>query len=91
MYMYSQTSNKGPSEKGTTYLQRHFHSNIPNCVHVHVHVYMQYIFNFQKEDNLPTRNKMAGPKVSFAWRFHCIPIGYTLHVHIYSLLYCICI
>ncbi len=32
---------------------------------------MQYIFSFRKEDSLPTRDKMSGPKVSFTQRFHC--------------------
>ena len=31
---------------------------------------MQYIFNLRKEDNLPTRDKMASPKVSLIRRFH---------------------
>ncbi len=37
---YSRTSNKGPSEKGTTSLQR----TVPK-------VYLQYIYNFRKKNN----------------------------------------
>ncbi len=49
---------KGPSEKGTTSLQR--------TLLIFPKVYVQYVFNFQNMDNLPTRDKMAGPKVSFS-------------------------
>ncbi len=53
--MYSGTSNKGPSKKGTISLQRTLPISPKD-------------FNFRKEDSLPTRDKMAGPKVSFTRR-----------------------
>ena len=31
------------------------------------------VFNLQREDNLPIKDKMAGPNVSIILRFHCIP------------------
>ncbi len=40
---YSGTSNKGPSEKGTTSIQRTFQ--------ISPKAYLQYIFNFQNEDS----------------------------------------
>ncbi len=52
--------NKGPSEKGTTSLQR----TLP----ISPKVYMQYILNLTAS---PTRDKMAGPKVSLSQGFHC--------------------
>ena len=32
---------------------------------------IQYILNLQEEDDLPTKDSMAAPKVSFIWRLHC--------------------
>ncbi len=62
--IYSGTSNKGPTEKGTDNLSTKDTSNIPKSVYA-IH------FNLRKEDNLSTRDKMAGPKVSLTRRFHC--------------------
>ncbi len=67
MYMYvyySGTSNTGPSKKGATSLQR----TLP----ISPRVYKAIHFKLRKEDHFPTRDKMAGPKVSLTWRFHCI-------------------
>ena len=41
----------------------------PNEGHSSGH--LSYIFNLQEEDNLSIKDKKAGPKVSFIWRFHC--------------------
>ncbi len=58
---YSGTSTKGPSEKGTTSLQRTlFWTPFPLAV-----VYLRV------KDNLSIEDKMADPKVSFIRRFHC--------------------
>ncbi len=46
-------------------------------VNIHVH------FNFRKEDSLPTRDKIAGPKVSSIQRFHCnVMMCLRVHVHV---------
>ena len=62
--VYSRTSNKGPSEKGTTSIPTKDTSPCPFPI-----AFMH--FNLRKEDNLSIKDKMAGPKVSFIWRFHC--------------------
>ncbi len=61
---YSGTSNEGHSgqERAISLLR-----TLP----VSPKAYMQYIFNFRKEDSFPTRDKMVGPKASFTQRFHC--------------------
>ena len=53
-------TNKGLSEKGTTSHKGHF-------------VMLQKWLYLQEEDSLSTMDTMAGPKVSFIRRFHCIP------------------
>ena len=64
--IYSGTSDKGHSEKGTTSQQRmQFWTPFPQ---------QQFIFNLKEEDNLSTEDKMAGPEVSFIRRFHCITL-----------------
>ena len=61
--VYSRTSNKGPSMKGTTSLQ----GALPISPKWRV-----YAIHFNwKEDSLPTRDKMTGPKLSFTRKFHC--------------------
>ncbi len=38
-----------------------------------VYIHMKLIhFQFRKEDSLPTKDKMAGPEVSYTQWFHCI-------------------
>ncbi len=54
-------------EIGTPSLQRIL-SAIPNSVLL----YGIYTFSNSEEDNLPTRDKTASPKVSFSRRFHCM-------------------
>ncbi len=48
---------------------------------------MQYIFNFQKEDNLPTRDRVAGPKVSSTQRSHCSSLIITSLSYTYTYMY----
>ncbi len=74
LYMYySGTSNKRTLRERDS-LSTKDPSNIPKSVYIYaIH------FNFRKEDSLPTKEEMAGPKVSFSWRFHCIV---TMHVQI---------
>ena len=76
MKVYSGTSNKGPSEKGTTSLQ----ATLP----IYPKVYMQYVLTSEKRTAslVPTRDKMACPKVSFTQRFHCIPMSNIIIVNI---------
>ena len=62
-YIYSGTSNKRPSEKGTTSLQRTL-LNAPN--------YTTMQINLREEDNLSTKDKIAGPNVSSIRKFLCI-------------------
>ena len=81
-YTYSGTSDKGLSEIGTTsQLRTQFWTPFP---------WQQFIFNLRAEDNLSTEAKMAGPKVSFTQRFHCIPalpwktLKSHTHTHTYT-------
>ncbi len=64
---YSGTSDKGLFEKGTTSLQR----TLSISQMVYFCMELIHIFNFWKQNSLPTRDKMAGPKVSITQRFHC--------------------
>ena len=60
-YRYSGTSNKGPSEIGTTSLQGHLlrhHANV--------------LFYLRDRDNFSTRDKTISHKVSLVRRFQCI-------------------
>ena len=66
VYKYNGTSDKGPSKKGTASLQgTPFMSSKVNFPIVLIH------FKPPREDNLPTKDKMTGPKVSFIQRLHC--------------------
>ena len=53
---YSRTSDKGPSEIGTTSLQR------PLVAH-----HASVLFYLRDRDNLSTRDKTISPKVSLVW------------------------
>ncbi len=56
---------KDPPRKGQLLYKGHF-QYAQNCTCNTIS-----FFNLRKEDSLPTRDKMAGPKVSFTRRFHC--------------------
>ena len=60
--VYYLTSHKGPSEMGTTSLQRTLAST----------PYFSVLFDIRDRDNLSTRDKIVGPIVSLVQRFHCI-------------------
>ena len=60
--IYNETSNKGPSEKGTTSLQ----GTLP----ISPEVYMQYISTSEKRIASFTRDKMTGLKVFFTRGFN---------------------
>ena len=64
LHTYSGTSNKGPSEIGTTSLQRTLVA--APCS------YFSVLFYLRDRDNLSTRDKTISPKVSLVRRFHCI-------------------
>ena len=61
---YSRTSDKGPSEIGTMFLQRTLVST--PCY------YFSVLFDLQDRDDLHTRDKIIGPIVSLVWMFHCM-------------------
>ena len=56
---------KGPSKKSTTSQQK-----APFWISS-----TQFILNFLEKDNLSTKDKMAGPKVPFIWRFPINSVG----------------
>ncbi len=65
---YSGTSVKGPSQKGTTFLQRTLSiSPFSN----NVLLYGVNTFSSSKK-RTAGKGQTASPKVSFSWRFHCI-------------------
>ena len=68
---YSGTSDKGPSEIGTTSLQG---TNSLSPVYI-----LSIHFNLRDRDNLSTRDKLATPKVSLIRRFHCILVWFVLY------------
>ena len=59
---------KDPPRKGQPLYKGHFKFQISPKV------YMQYMSTSEKRTAFPTRDKLAGPKVSFTQRFHCIHI-----------------
>ena len=70
--IYSGTSDKGPSEIGTTSLQRTLVA--APCK------YFSVLFYLRDRDNLSTRDKTISPKVSLVRRFHC-------NVYMYGAIY----
>ena len=62
--VYSCTSNKGHREIKGQPLYNELFQYPQECI--------CNTFNLRKEDSLPTRDKMAGPKVSPTWRFHTL-------------------
>ena len=61
LYITVELPNKGPSEIGTTSLQR-------TLLQHHAILYLR------DRDDLSTRNKIISPKVSLVGRFHCIEL-----------------
>ncbi len=58
LYSYSETSDKGPSEKRAAALER-------TVSNVSLPIAINTFLDLREEDNLSTVDKMAGPKVSF--------------------------
>jgi hypothetical protein len=59
---YSETSNKGPTERRTTSHFKGYSTMSQN----------QQLINLQEEDSLSTKDVLVGPII---WRFHCILRG----------------
>ena len=55
---------KDPPRKGQPPYKGHISAHPSHCTNRY--------FNLREEDSLSTKDKMAGPKVSCIWRFHCI-------------------
>ena len=50
-----------------------------------------FFFYLQEEDNLSTKDKLAGFKVSFIWRFHCMYVYIPVSLLPSALMYVNCI
>ena len=80
LLVYSGTSDKGPSEIGTTSLQRtKLLAPKVSCLEVPLYFHT-LVYNFTPKIGTTSLQgtKLLAPKVSLVWRFHCIFLRHML-------------